>query len=327
MHAAERWRSWQRHRRRHSRMCPVPHTCAPSWPQPFSSASLPLLLRLPSPLTLPAACPPTAGCRKVDAEALQAIKSQRAKARAEGMAPGVAAVGGTGRVTPPPGTVAASAAGAGVQDGPGISPFASATSQGLARSPSSNNIGSLGSGLGHATSLPISMHSAQRTRRSPAGTPPASSAGAAVGVAVWCGCRVACAWCEGHLRRHAAGAARNTTSGWVADYSVACLPCMSPCLPGAADYDAMVSKMTITELVALKQARSAQPSFAAHKSALRRGPAACPAAASAAAAVRASGCRLRLTACSVQRRCQEGGPSCLPPVDCRPLLLCPHAGG
>ncbi|PRW51091.1 hypothetical protein C2E21_5567 [Chlorella sorokiniana] len=138
--------------------------------------------------------------RKVDAEALQAIKSQRAKARAEGLTPGTATpAGGTGRVTPPPGTVASVAA-VGAQEGPGISPFASATSQGLARSPSSNNMGSLASGLGHATSLPISMHSMQRTRRSPASTPPASS----------------------------------------------------------ADYDAMVSKMTITELVALKQAVESQ---------------------------------------------------------------------
>lgn len=137
--------------------------------------------------------------RKVDAEALQAIKSQRAKARAEGLTPGTATPGGTGRVTPPPGTVVPSVA-VPAQEGPGISPFASATSQGMARSPSNNNISSLGGGLGHATSLPISMHSAQRSRRSPASTPPAS----------------------------------------------------------AADYDAMVSKMTITELVALKQAVESQ---------------------------------------------------------------------
>ncbi|KAL4444248.1 hypothetical protein ABPG75_011985 [Micractinium tetrahymenae] len=152
--------------------------------------------------------------RKVDAEALQAIKSQRAKARAEGhpagsslsaasSLPAPGASGAAGRATPPP---AAPLAGT-VDSGTGLSPFASATSQGLTRTPSSSNLtaGLGGSGapggtaLGQATSLPISMHSTQRNRR-PSTTPPAS----------------------------------------------------------AADFDALVSKMTITELVALKQAVEGQ---------------------------------------------------------------------
>ncbi|KAL4441488.1 hypothetical protein ABPG77_001992 [Micractinium sp. CCAP 211/92] len=139
--------------------------------------------------------------RKVDAEALQAIKSQRAKARAEGHAagslsaasslPGPAPGGGAGRATPPPAPLACAA-----DPGADLSPFASATSQGLARTPSSSN---LPASLGQATSLPIAMHSSQRSQR-PSTTPPAS----------------------------------------------------------AADFEALVCKLTITELVALKQAVEGQ---------------------------------------------------------------------
>lgn len=179
-----------------------------SWTVPCRAARSPL----------PALPLPLLSRSKVDAEALQAIKSQRAKARAEGHVPGAGALlasapsGNLGRVTPPPGAAV-------VDTGTGISPFASATSQGLVRSPSGSNLSlgvglgggggsGLGGGLGHAASLPVPMHGgpgsgsggARSMRRSPAGTPPSSS----------------------------------------------------------TDYDSLVAKMTITELVALKQAVEAQ---------------------------------------------------------------------
>ncbi|PSC75921.1 hypothetical protein C2E20_1333 isoform A [Micractinium conductrix] len=150
--------------------------------------------------------------RKVDAEALQAIKSQRAKARAEGHGPAggagagltsassLSAPGPAGRGTPPP----PASLGSG-DAGVGVSPFASATSQGLVRTPSASNLAAAlppGGPLGQATSLPVSTHAPQppRSRRSTTSTPPAS----------------------------------------------------------AADFEALVSKMTITELVALKQAVEGQ---------------------------------------------------------------------
>lgn len=110
----------------------------------------------------------------MDAEALQTIKLQRAKARAEGYPPqlggaGPAAAPPGGRATPPP-----------AGDGPGISPFASATSQGMARTPSASNLAALhghggAAALGQATSLPISMQPRGLARRSPSGTPPAGA--------------------------------------------------------------------------------------------------------------------------------------------------------
>lgn len=155
--------------------------------------------------------------RKVDAEALQAIKSQRAKARAEGRVPAplttassvpAPAPGGAGRATPP----APAPLGGGGGDGSiGLSPFATASSQGLVRTPSSSNLtaslgGSRGapqgSGLNQASSLPISMHSSQQQQR------------------------------------------RRSISG-------------HPHSPGS-EYDSLVCKMTITELVALKQAVEGQ---------------------------------------------------------------------
>lgn len=239
---------------------PVYSCCPPGWPCPASRSSYRLSW-----------LHATDRCRKVDAEALQAIKSQRAKARAEGLTSGSATpAGGTGRVTPPPGTVVPSVAAVGAQEGPAISPFASATSQGMARSPSSNNIGSLAAGLGHATSLPISMHSVQRSRRSPAGTPPASSSGArhrGGWCMSWdCGGRMFWQWealpgpCSNHylqrgwcLMQRLHATLHVQSLGSVLTLRRAPLPPAS-CLLPAADYDAMVSKMTITELVALKQA-------------------------------------------------------------------------
>lgn len=139
----------------------------------------------------------------MDAEALQAIKSQRAKARAEGHVPSAtgtlstAASGNLGRVTPPPGAAPA-------DTGTGISPFATASSQGMVRSPSGGNLPLGAAGLSHAASLPAGLHGGG-ARGAPRRSPPGGQSSAQ-----------------------------------------------------ATEYDAMVSKMTITELVALKQAVEGQ---------------------------------------------------------------------
>ncbi len=153
-------------------------TALPAWGLRSPADAHPALTP-PVPAPLPPIPPPLLPCSKVDAEALQAIKSQRAKARAEGHAagslsaasslPGPAPGGGAGRATPPAAPLACAA-----DPGADLSPFASGASQGLARTPSSSN---LPASLGQATSLPVAMHSSQRSQQ-PSTTPPASAAGA-----------------------------------------------------------------------------------------------------------------------------------------------------
>jgi hypothetical protein len=105
--------------------------------------------------------------RKVDAEALQTIKMQRAKARAEGLGPGHAAA--ASRAAPPPAADSAAA-----------SPSAAASSQALGRTPSASSLavphgqiqGHGGAALGHAAPLPPPGQARLAQRRSPPSTPP-----------------------------------------------------------------------------------------------------------------------------------------------------------
>lgn len=322
MHAAERWRSWQRRIRRCSRMCPKSAAVLHSF-----CAALPD----PSPRLLPAS-----HCRVQEGGRRGAAGHQVAASQGSGRGHGPWRRGGGGRHRPRDAAPWHGCRLGGRRRGAGRARHLAVCERNLpgpCALPQQQQHWLAGQRAG-PRDQPAHQH-AQRAAHAALASWHATRLLSRCGCwcGCWCGCRVACAWCEGSLRRHAAGAARNTTcatpprAGLQITQWRAYLAC-SPCLPGAADYDAMVSKMTITELVALKQARSAQPSFAAHKSALRLGPAAYPAAASAAAAIRASGCRLRLTACSVQRRCREGGPSYLPPDDALPpVALPPYAGG
>lgn len=106
--------------------------------------------------------------RKVDAEALQTIKMQRAKARAEGHAPGHSAAAAS-RAAPPAGVEPAAA-----------SPSATAGSQALGRAASTSSLpaphsqlqshGSVS--LGHAAPSPAPGQARMAQRRSPPPTPP-----------------------------------------------------------------------------------------------------------------------------------------------------------